>query len=124
MSYEEWIEAREAEIAGHKAREAVATFVRDERWLLTTAKLYRLSEPLRWYDDPDEGVADYVVVSASHAEYECIAWVCDKDGNFIPDDNRCSVAHVRGTIHDEAVRALGYRVEVPLVTMQAAGGPA
>lgn len=126
MTDEEWCDVREADITSREQRGAVATFVREEFWLMTTARLYRLSEPLRWRDDPDEGMANYVVVSASHVENECIAWACDEAGEF---DYNHSVSEVRGTAdHEEAVRALGYRVSSPvfadLAAMQAAGGAA
>ena len=70
MTDEEWLGAREDEIEGRKQRGAVATFVRVEFWLMTVAKLYRLSEPVRWRDRSAEVLAEFVVVSASRVENE------------------------------------------------------
>lgn len=95
-----------------------AALVKEVDWLLSRAKVYRLSEPIPWEDcDGGGGATSYVVVSAVAATFdtggpEAMAWACDADGEFLPPDGGRgrSVAVADSLRHEDAIEALGFEV--------------
>lgn len=87
-----------------------------QRWIYCDARVYCLSEPVRWGhedEDEDSGETRYVVVSVNPMECEAVAFACDERGEFVPDDSRRSVGCARSTDPDDAVRALGFEILPP-----------
>lgn len=101
-------------------QDRTATVVAEVRWLLSDAKVYRLSEPVEWrdWDGSVLGTTDHVIVSAvaftplGPGGPEAMAWASDADGNFLAgeDDRGMPLAQVREYRHDAAVEDLGFRV--------------